>query len=281
MLEQLADPVELGEGAGRGHRRAAAPERRVGRHGRPPAADRRRGRRRRRRAAARGREVPRRQHLEVTEGVEDALETLRPGLSGLQTDTSVFRPATFIEDATDNLTLAIVIGGVLLAARPRRVPVPVAHDARRAGRRSRCRWWRRRSCWTRSARRSTRSRSPGSRSPSPSSSTRRSSAPRTSRAAARASRRRRRRRRPSTIVLEATAEVRRPLVYATLIALLAIVPVVVMEGRPGAFFAPLVLGLRARGAGGAGRGADRHAGAERAALLARAAPPCASPPLLR
>ena len=32
--------------------------------------------------------------LEVTEGVEDALDELRPGLSGLQTDTSVFRPAT-------------------------------------------------------------------------------------------------------------------------------------------------------------------------------------------
>ena len=44
--------------------------------------------------------------LEVTEGVEDALEKLRPGLAGMQTDTSVFRPATFIEDAIDNLTLA-------------------------------------------------------------------------------------------------------------------------------------------------------------------------------
>ena len=47
--------------------------------------------------------------LEVTKGVEDALEKLKPGLGGMQTDTSVFRPATFIEDATDNLTLALII----------------------------------------------------------------------------------------------------------------------------------------------------------------------------
>jgi Cu/Ag efflux pump CusA len=42
--------------------------------------------------------------LDVTNGVEEALDKLRPGLSGLRTDTSVFRPATFIEDATDNLS---------------------------------------------------------------------------------------------------------------------------------------------------------------------------------
>ena len=34
---------------------------------------------------------------------------------------------------------------------------------------------------------------------------------------------------------------RAPLAYATLIALLAIVPVAVMEGRPGAFFEPMAL----------------------------------------
>ena len=43
------------------------------------------------------------------------------------------------------------------------------------------------------------------------------------------------------IVLEASHEMRSPLAYATLIALLAIVPVAVMEGRPGAFFEPLAL----------------------------------------
>ena len=58
---------------------------------------------------------PRANTAEVTKGVEDALDKLRPGLSGMQTDTSVFRPATFIEDAVDNLALALIIAGVLLA----------------------------------------------------------------------------------------------------------------------------------------------------------------------
>ena len=43
------------------------------------------------------------------------------------------------------------------------------------------------------------------------------------------------------IVLEASREMRSPLTYATLIALLAVVPVAVMAGRPGAFFEPLAL----------------------------------------
>ncbi len=52
---------------------------------------------------------------EVTDGVEDALTKLQPGLAGMQADTSVFRPATFIEEAIDNLTLMLIIAGVLLA----------------------------------------------------------------------------------------------------------------------------------------------------------------------
>jgi len=48
--------------------------------------------------------------LEVTQGVEEALEEMRPGLSGIEIDTTVFRPATYIEQSIDNLT------GVLLAA---------------------------------------------------------------------------------------------------------------------------------------------------------------------
>src|SRR3712207_522569 len=53
--------------------------------------------------------------VEVTRGVEEALNTLRPGLSGMQFDTNVFRPATYIQDAIGNLTLALIIAGVLLA----------------------------------------------------------------------------------------------------------------------------------------------------------------------
>ena len=51
--------------------------------------------------------------LAVTEGVEAALADLRPGLAGMEPDTSLFRPATFIEHAMDNLTLALTIAGVL------------------------------------------------------------------------------------------------------------------------------------------------------------------------
>ena len=45
----------------------------------------------------------------------------------------------------------------------------------------------------------------------------------------------------SAVIAQASAEARRPLVYATLVALLAVVPVAVLEGRPGAFFSPLVI----------------------------------------
>ena len=52
--------------------------------------------------------------LDVTRGVETALDELRPGLSGLEIDTTIFRPATFIEVALDNLTRALLIGSVLV-----------------------------------------------------------------------------------------------------------------------------------------------------------------------
>jgi CzcA family heavy metal efflux pump len=178
---------------------------------------------------------------EVTHGVEEALDTLKPGLSGMQVDSSVFRPATFIEDAIDNLTLALVIAGVLLAlvlaaflfawrtVLIALVTIPLSLVAAALvldllGE-------------TINAisfaglavaiaivideavvgadnvtRRLRDQRAEGRE---------------TSTAA---------------VVLEASSEVRSPMAYATLIALLAIVPVVVMEGRPGAFFEPLALG---------------------------------------
>jgi CzcA family heavy metal efflux pump len=52
--------------------------------------------------------------LEVTRGVDEAIDALRPGLSGIEFDTAVFRPASFIEESIDNLTLALIIGSVLL-----------------------------------------------------------------------------------------------------------------------------------------------------------------------
>ena len=52
--------------------------------------------------------------LEVTQGVEDALEELKPGLPGIELDTTIFRPATFIELSLDNLTKALLIGALLV-----------------------------------------------------------------------------------------------------------------------------------------------------------------------
>src|SRR5919201_3232110 len=52
--------------------------------------------------------------LEVTKGVEDALDELRPGLPGIQIDTRIFRAANFIEASIDNLTRALIIGAVLV-----------------------------------------------------------------------------------------------------------------------------------------------------------------------
>lgn len=54
--------------------------------------------------------------VDVTRGVEEALEALRPGLSGITMDTTVYRPASFIEQATDNLALALLIGLILFVA---------------------------------------------------------------------------------------------------------------------------------------------------------------------
>ena len=41
--------------------------------------------------------------LEVTRGVEEALKALRPGLAGVTIDSTIFRPATFIELSIENL----------------------------------------------------------------------------------------------------------------------------------------------------------------------------------
>ncbi len=53
--------------------------------------------------------------LEVTKGVEAALDALRPGLPDVKIDHEIFRPATFIQMALDNLTRAMLIGCVLVA----------------------------------------------------------------------------------------------------------------------------------------------------------------------
>src|ERR687889_214369 len=52
--------------------------------------------------------------LEVTEGVEESIDDMRPGLPGMEIDTTIFRPATFIELALANLTKALLLGVLLV-----------------------------------------------------------------------------------------------------------------------------------------------------------------------
>jgi len=54
--------------------------------------------------------------LEVTRGVERALNDLQPGLSGITVDPNLFRPASFIQAATRNLGLAALLGLVVAVA---------------------------------------------------------------------------------------------------------------------------------------------------------------------
>ena len=53
--------------------------------------------------------------LEVTKKIEAALRELKPGLTGLKIDPTIFRPATFIERAITNLSHALLIGCGLVA----------------------------------------------------------------------------------------------------------------------------------------------------------------------
>ena len=53
--------------------------------------------------------------LELTRAVEAAFAELKPGLRDVKVDTTIFRPATFIERSIHNLTRALLIGCVLVA----------------------------------------------------------------------------------------------------------------------------------------------------------------------
>ncbi len=52
--------------------------------------------------------------LQVTRGVEAALDALRPALPGIAIDARIFRPATFIEMSLHNLAWSMLIGAVLV-----------------------------------------------------------------------------------------------------------------------------------------------------------------------
>jgi CzcA family heavy metal efflux pump len=52
--------------------------------------------------------------VEVTKGVEAAMDEMEPGLTGIEIDTTIFRPATFVEVALENLTESLMIGAGLV-----------------------------------------------------------------------------------------------------------------------------------------------------------------------
>ena len=182
--------------------------------------------------------------LAVTRGVEQALDKLRPGLTGLSADASIFRPADIIDEAKHNLSLALLIGTLLMVLvggavlfQWRAVVVwlltlPVALVAAAVVLDMLGETFNAISlaglavglvvviddgiaCAQAVSRRSADSRKRGSEA---------------SIAAA---------------VADGSVAVRSPLVYATLIALLAVVPLAAMQGRPGEFYAPLVLAYTA------------------------------------
>ncbi|MCB9265576.1 MAG: efflux RND transporter permease subunit [Lewinellaceae bacterium] len=51
---------------------------------------------------------------DITEGVEAALAKLAPGLPGVEIDTEIFRPATYIDMSIDNLSSALLIACILV-----------------------------------------------------------------------------------------------------------------------------------------------------------------------
>ncbi len=52
--------------------------------------------------------------LDVTRGVEKAMEELKPAMGEVQFDTTIFRPATFIERSLANLSHSMLLGCVLV-----------------------------------------------------------------------------------------------------------------------------------------------------------------------
>jgi len=52
--------------------------------------------------------------LQVTRGVDQALAELAPGLRGIHVDSSIFRQAAFIETAIHNLGLSVILGCILV-----------------------------------------------------------------------------------------------------------------------------------------------------------------------
>ena len=54
--------------------------------------------------------------LHVTAGVQEALRQLQPGLPGVTFDSTIFRPATFIDDSINSLRTSLLLGFLLVTA---------------------------------------------------------------------------------------------------------------------------------------------------------------------
>ncbi|MGI9607632.1 MAG: efflux RND transporter permease subunit [Acidimicrobiales bacterium] len=52
--------------------------------------------------------------VDTTQAVEDALEELAPGLTGIQVDTDLFRPASYIERSVDNVQTTAIVSLILV-----------------------------------------------------------------------------------------------------------------------------------------------------------------------
>lgn len=51
---------------------------------------------------------------DVTEKVEEAMDEMGAGLPGIKVDTTIFRPASFVDQSIDNLTKALILGMLLV-----------------------------------------------------------------------------------------------------------------------------------------------------------------------
>jgi len=58
--------------------------------------------------------LPEANAVEVSHGLEDALDTMHPGLGDVEVDTSVFEPAAYVEQSDANLRTPLLVGAVLL-----------------------------------------------------------------------------------------------------------------------------------------------------------------------
>ena len=178
--------------------------------------------------------------LSITRGIEEALNKLQPGLPDITFDTTIFRQSTFIETAVHNLAQALLLGFILVAgilslflfewrtALISWLTIPLSLMAALL-----VLYWRGDTLNTMTLagiviglgavvddavigvenilRRLRQSRLAGEA------------------------------RSTASVILDATLEVRSPIIYATLIIVAAAVPVFLLEGLTGAFFRPLAV----------------------------------------